>query len=817
MEQNTQLELAHNFVEFTNRNIFLTGKAGTGKTTFLHRLKKTSQKRLTVVAPTGVAAINAGGVTINSFFQLPFGPFVPGDPDKNAQQKRFSRDKINLIKSLDLLVIDEISMVRADTLDQIDDVLRKYRNRSLPFGGVQLLMIGDLHQLSPVIKDDDWAILRPHYPNLYFFSSQALLRTNPISIELKHIYRQADDMFIDLLNKVRKNEIDDEVLNVLNQRYIPGFKPSNNDGYITLTTHNKSAQEINDNRLAEIDAPVNTFLARVEDEFPEYSYPTVAELQLKQGAQVMFVKNDSSNDKLYYNGKIGTVVKVENEVIYVKCPNEHSEILVRPVEWTNIKYTLNTETKEVNETIIGKFIQHPLKLAWAITIHKSQGLTFEKAIIDANLAFAHGQVYVALSRCKSFEGMVLHSPIAVNSVKTDNTVAEYSRHASNSEPNEQELKRSKVAFQQALLFELFDFTHFKTLIYQLNKIYEDHHHTLDKSFMDVIAPLKAGYEKEIESVAATFRRQLASLLTRQELPEENPELQERLKKGSEYFDGKLETVIRQQILSLNTDTDNQGVGSALKDLIDEFLKELSIKTNLLKLCVTGFSTSSYIRTKANSDIDFVSAKQTSRPPTRIPSNTLHPELYLALQNWRRDLAEERSVPAYHILAQKSFLELIGSLPTTLKELEQIKGIGKVKIKQFGSEILDIVNTYCREKGIERSVMEIPETIAPEKVNTKQISLEMFKGGKTITEIAAERSLTTSTIENHLSTYILSGEISVFELVTKLNVAKIMAFIVQNPGKSTSDAKNELGEAVSYNDLRAVQNHLRFINNDLDNR
>ena len=405
MTQNPQLELAINFVQFTNKNLFLTGKAGTGKTTFLHNLKKSSLKRMAVVAPTGVAAINAGGVTIHSFFQLPFVPYVPGS-NGAQQQRRFQRDKINLIKSLDLLVIDEISMVRADTLDNIDEVLRRLRNPAKPFGGVQLLMIGDLHQLSPVVKDEDWKILKEHYSSLYFFNSKALHKTSHVTIELKHIYRQSDSFFIDLLNRVRENRIDADVLASLNQRYIHNFKPADDEGYITLTTHNATAQEINENKLAEIKLKSQRFKATIEGEFPEFAYPTALDLEVKIGAQVMFIKNDPSREKLFYNGKIGNVTRIDNQVIYVKCSSDSMEIAVEPLEWNNISYELNAETKEVTENIIGRFIQHPLKLAWAITIHKSQGLTFEKAIIDANAAFAHGQVYVALSRCKSFEGLV---------------------------------------------------------------------------------------------------------------------------------------------------------------------------------------------------------------------------------------------------------------------------------------------------------------------------------------------------------------------------------------------------------------------------
>ena len=814
MEQNAQLDLAFNFVQFTDKNIFLTGKAGTGKTTFLHNLKKISLKRMAVVAPTGVAAINAGGVTIHSFFQLPFGPYIPENPDAPSrspqQQKRFNKDKINLIKSLDLLVIDEISMVRADTLDQIDEVLRRYKNHGKPFGGVQLLMIGDLHQLSPVVKDEDWKILKDFYANLYFFSSRALQKTAPISIELKHIYRQVDAHFINLLNSVRKNKIDDEVLAQLNQRYIPNFNPADDEGYITLTTHNKYAQEINDAKLTEIDKTIQKFSALIRDDFPEYSYPTVAELELKPGAQVMFVKNDPSRERLFYNGKIGRVTEISDDVIYVKCPGDQIEITVRPLEWTNIKYELNPQTKEVQEKIVGSFTQYPLKLAWAITIHKSQGLTFEKAVIDANLAFAHGQVYVALSRCKSFEGMVLRTPISFNSVKTDGTVAEYTKNANNNEPGEQHLTASKTAFQQTLLYELFDFTGIKSSLFHLKKIAEDNHTILDSGIIDDLNAMKTAAETEIYDVADTFKRQLAKLLTQNSLPEESPDLQTRIKKACTYFAGKLGSTLYLASQKLNTDTDNKTAKLSISGALDNLQKEIVVKLSLMKLCTNGFSTVLYLQSKSNAEIDYVSAKNTDPGQSKVAKNIPHPILYAAIRTWRNDLAEEKNVPAYLILAQKSLLELVKLLPSSLPQLETVKGIGKIKVKQYGTEILELINNYCDDHGVEHQPVEIDLGETRVKPDTKKVSFDLFKEGKTISEIAIERGFTPATIEGHLSHFIHTGEISVFDIISKLKVAKIMAYIIQNPGSSTSESKTALGDDVSYGELKAVLNHLTFI-------
>ncbi|MDR0940946.1 MAG: AAA family ATPase, partial [Bacteroidales bacterium] len=333
MKTNPELQLALDFIHYTNKHIFLTGKAGTGKTTFLRTLQETLPKRMAVVAPTGVAAINARGVTIHSFFQLPFGPILG---DFKPDQQKLSKQKINIIKSLDLLVIDEISMVRADVLDGIDTVLRRFKDRSKPFGGLQLLMIGDLQQLSPVAKDHEWELLRPHYETIYFFSSHALRETSFVGIELLEVFRQQDTHFISILNKVRENCLDSETLAALNKRYIPNFQPKDADGYITLCTHNAQAQRINEGKLNLLTTKEKTFKARVNGIFPEYSYPTDFELILKEGAQVMFVKNDPAPEKRFYNGKIGKIVEITKEEIFVQCPDEDEPIAVTPLVWENV-------------------------------------------------------------------------------------------------------------------------------------------------------------------------------------------------------------------------------------------------------------------------------------------------------------------------------------------------------------------------------------------------------------------------------------------------------------------------------------------------
>lgn len=462
MEGNIELKRAWEFVEKTGKSVFLTGKAGTGKTTFLRKVVEQSKKRVVVVAPTGIAAINAGGVTIHSFFQLPLHPFIPGM--KIESKFAFSKEKRSIIKTIDILIIDEISMVRCDLLEAIDSVLRRFRNKYKPFGGVQLLMIGDLQQLSPVITDEEFQLLSPYYSSPYFFGSRALAAVDYVTIELKEVYRQQDQHFIDILNSVRCGRPSPDVIRALNSRYDPHFIPAADEGYIRLTTHNQIADNYNSQQLSLIDEPTHSFDAEVSGNFPEYAYPTDAHLELKVGAQVMFVKNDPSSEKRYYNGKIGVVTDFFEEYILVQCPGDDEKIAVEPLEWENSRYVINEQTQEMETEVQGVFRQYPLRLAWAITIHKSQGLTFDKAIIDAASSFASGQVYVALSRCRTLEGMVLATPLRADSVITDLHVEDYI------EGQEAAAARSlarldsiKEEYYKELLGELFDFKELASL------------------------------------------------------------------------------------------------------------------------------------------------------------------------------------------------------------------------------------------------------------------------------------------------------------------------------------------------------------------
>jgi GTPase SAR1 family protein len=816
MEQNTQLQLAAEFMHYTNKNIFLTGKAGTGKTTFLHNLKKTLHKRMAIVAPTGVAAINTGGVTIHSFFQLPFGPHIPESFMATASVHKFSKERINLVKSLDLLVIDEISMVRADMLDGIDEVLRKYKDRNRPFGGIQLLMIGDLHQLSPVIKDEEWGMLKSYYDTIYFFSSHALKKTNPVRIELTHIYRQSDTTFIDLLNRVRENKLDAQTLEMLNQRHIPDFKPAEDEGYITLTTHNASAQSINSGKLQELTTKTKTFKAEITGDFPAMSYPTEQSLELKVGAQVMFVKNDISREKLFYNGKIGQISRMTTEAIYVKCKGEYGEIEVERAEWRNVKYALNEQSKEIEEQIIGSFIQYPLKLAWAITIHKSQGLTFEKAIIDANASFAHGQVYVALSRCKSFEGMVLSTKIGSSSIKTDGTVAAYSRDASNNPPDNRQLLDAKFDFQRSLLFELFDFNETKRGFFLLNRVLEENATILNPAVLDTVRQMRDTFEKDIFIVAEKFRNQLNQLMAEVALPEENDALKERFGKAITYFADKISSFLQPETSSLDIETDNTAVKKVAMQALEVLQKSVFVKNACIKASQDGFTTSVYLRAKANADIDF-KAKKDAGPVAKevtVPKNMQHGKLYASLKTWRKEVAAENNVLDYMVMPMKTILEISEILPTTNEQLARIKGVGKAKVNRYGTSLIEIVKDYCADNDVqipdvgEEAYRDVVIKTKKEKPDTKRTSLDLFLSGKTIEEVAQERSLTPATIETHLIHFIETEELDIHLLYPKEKVNAITAYLTANRQATLGDAKNALGDEYSYSEIRACLKYLR---------
>ena len=704
MQTNLQLDLAFNYLENTGTNIFLTGKAGTGKTTFLKKLKETSPKRMIVVAPTGVAAINAGGVTIHSFFQLPFGPYIPGSEMASGQNKsyshKFSRDKINIIRSMDLLVIDEVSMVRADLLDAISDMLRRYRDRNKPFGGVQLLLIGDLQQLAPVAKEDEWNLLREHYASPFFFDSKALSESDYLCIELTQVYRQADDTFVRLLNNIRENRFDENTLHTLNQRYIPNFKPNDKAGYITLTTHNYQAQQINNRKLQELPGPAYTYKAEIKDDFPAYSYPTDEVLELKQDAQVMFVKNDSSGERRYYNGKIGRIVFISPSKIIVS-DELGNDITVDRETWTNVKYTIDENTKDITETIAGSFSQYPLKTAWAITIHKSQGLTFEHAIIDASAAFSHGQVYVALSRCKTLEGMVLSSPITRNAMISDEKILSYTSSLSERQPCEDQLRQAQQQYYLRLATELFDFNLVQQKLQYTSYAAYTHLQKLYPELSVQYSNTRDAFRSTVTDVGERFIQQLKRLITGNTDYLKDETIQERVRKGVAYFLEQIDRLCTPLQEASNVEIDNKETRKTIKNALDKWNEDLRIKLSTLQGCQDGFTISGYLSAKAKASIEQPSAPTTRKRSEKssesakleISTDIKHPELYANLKHWRYEVATEKGLPTYTILQQKALIGVANTLPASGRDLLKIPGIGKKIVENYGAKLLEIVDEY----------------------------------------------------------------------------------------------------------------------------
>ncbi len=691
MEKNSELRHAWDFVEHTGISIFLTGKAGTGKTTFLRTLKEKSSKRSIIVAPTGVAAINAGGMTIHSFFQLPLSPFVPEANFKNRFD--YSKEKRKIIRTLDLLIIDEISMVRSDVLDAIDSVLRRFREHEKPFGGVQLLMIGDLQQLTPVVTPEDEVILQRYYDTSYFFGSKALRSIRYVTIELTHVYRQQDEEFITLLNNIREGQVSETDLKRLNERFNPNFEPEVGSDYIRLTTHNKMAESYNEVQLHNLPSKACTFIAEADGNFPEYNYPADFKLTLKRGAQVMFIRND--NNGRYYNGRIGHVTHIDNEKILVLCPGDDKEIEVQQETWENTKYSLNEKTKQIEAEVQGTFKQYPLRLAWAITIHKSQGLTFEHAIIDAQSSFAAGQVYVALSRCKTLEGLILASPISSSAIINDNQVMNYISHQTEEAAKSiAALPTLKAEYYRQLLLELFSFTDLKACEDALYRVLTEYFYKYPK-IITLHKRAIIDLDERIMSISSKWKGIICNMTTDQ-LHEDD--FLQRVKKGALYFHSQL-TEIFSHLLDMT-----KGVQSNNKIAYKRF------------------------------DNNYADLRQT----------------YVVKHELLESIIEKGfSINGYLAAKQEAILNSLN--------------------EKTGRN---------RKNKIEETTPKVP------KISTGEVTFNLFKTGKSIEEIAKERSLTPATIQGHLIPYIQKGEIKLNEVIDE-EKAKTILQKLQLAGKEAS--------------------------------
>ncbi len=816
---NEMFLLAASLVNESNRNIFLTGKAGTGKTTFLKYIRENCVKQIAVTAPTGVAAINAGGATIHSFFQLPLSPFIPEARGFMANDKlvnkhsllgrmRLNNEKRKVLQQLELLIIDEISMVRADTLDAIDVVLKHFRNRnSEPFGGVQVLFIGDMFQLPPIVPEEEWGLLSQFYKSVYFFDSQVMQQFPPVHIEFNKIYRQSDERFIHVLNEVRHNNLSEEGMLLLNSRYDPWFELNNDDGYIFLTTHNYKSDSTNAAEISKLKGKSFSFKAEITGEFNEKAYPADELLELKIGAQVMFIKNDKEKVKRYFNGKIGQVTKIEADKIFVHCKGDDNEIEVQKESWENIRYSVDKQTQQLEEEVVGTFTQYPLRLAWAITIHKSQGLTFEKAVIDAGRAFAAGQVYVALSRCTSLNGIVLKSQVTPSGLHTDKNIIEFSERNASEENIKAELQQSKKQYQQSVLLSLFDLA---TALKQGAEL-----HTLIKdnaaAFNAESLPWTIEVENKIaalQAVTGKFKHQLAGRFTGSELPEENDQLQQRTAAAAYYFIQQLDELVT-FIKQSPATTDSKQHAKTYNDALKEIFVLLAEKKHLMHCCRDRFTVNAYYRQKKNFVVPAFGVNAYATASTQ-KTESPHPLLHKQLRELRNKICEQKNVPVFYVAGSVTIDEMAAYLPQNLDEIVKINGFGQAKAKQYGRMFLQVINEYCDQHNLSSSIdtkqpkKERKEKPAKEeKEDSKTISYKLHKEGNSVAEIAQSRNLAVSTIEQHLSYFIQRGLISVNELVKTEKFVLIEPMLQEYDGTSITSIKEKLGNAVSFGEIRMV--------------
>jgi hypothetical protein len=824
IEINSQFEHVLNFVNQTNQPIFLTGKAGTGKTTLLKYIRENTMKQMAVVAPTGVAAINAGGTTIHSFFQFPFAPFLPvlnleGNADFSKQSVasfKYNNLRLSIFRKLELLVIDEISMVRADLLDQIDFVLRSTRKKMhLPFGGVQVMFIGDMHQLPPVVNHEEWRLLSNIYQSPYFFDSVVIRNNLPVYIELEKIYRQKDQNFIDILNKVRNNNLSFEDLEELNKHYRPDLSNNFIRDNITLTTHNQKADEINQKLLNELSDKAYVFRSKTDGIFGEKNYPADEQLTLKKGTRVMFLKNNA--EKNYYNGKIGIVTSVSDSTIKVKCEEDSNEIEVGKETWTNVSYKLNKETKVIEEEILGTFSQYPLRLAWAITIHKSQGLTFEKVIIDAAHSFSAGQVYVALSRCRSLGGLTLSSKINAETLYNDKKILQFS--SSNKQDQnaiDSIFNSSKNEYIKTILVSLFDLTDIIYSRKDLAGIFQLYKTRINASASEWTEKLFSKLDA-LNEVSNKFKNQLSNLIAASSNIEYDENVSKRLGQASVYFQTELEQVIS-LLKNIPFTTESKEAAEELNAELQSLFEQTFSKIALFKTSAYGFNLHEFLKAKLK--IVYPSVRinvYENAKNAKISSDIDHPALYKKLLLLRDDICNEEQKPIYMVANNKALKELTEFLPTTTNELMQISGFGEARVEAFGDQFLSIIKDYMFEHDIESNMnAKSPKKEKKakkekadggekeKKVSSKEQTFALFKQGLSIEEISIMRGFAKTTLEGHLAPYISTGEIDIDLLVSREKQKTILQAL-EKFDKSTglNPIKSSLPDDISFSEIRYV--------------
>jgi hypothetical protein len=738
LKENDVSSFVSKFINGTNQSVFLTGKAGTGKTTLLKQIVDTTHKKTVIAAPTGIAAINAGGVTLHSLFHLPFGAFIPDNhissegelsfplttPNLLIRNLKMNSQKKGLLREMELLIIDEVSMLRADLLDAIDTILRSVRRNHYPFGGLQILFIGDLWQLPPVVKNQEWNILKDYYTNIFFFNARPFKQVELIYLELDKIYRQTDPEFINLLNNFRLNKISYDDIEMLNKQHKKQFNLLDNEGYIYLTTHNHKADKINKQALEKLAGKTYSYKAEVEGEFSEHSFPVDERLELKEGAQVMFIKNDYSGNQAYFNGKIGKIDSVSEYNIEVSFSDGTPSALVEQYKWENKKFALSTETKEIEERIVGTFSHYPIKLAWAITIHKSQGLTFEKAIIDISHAFAAGQIYVALSRLTSLKGLVLAEPAHWNGLDIDKDLAIFAQSKTTVIDANKKYKSASKQYLNNRVSEAFNFNKLK---YELQEHIATYNKIATKSskqkHLDWAQNLLKNTQELLE-VSRKFQNQIKSLIN-QNKNDYLILLKERLAAAKEYFIPLLKE--KQEIIESQINVVSKGKGvkkylAELKTLQGNFYNQILVIHKVEVLC------EAILNDKELNKTTFESITKDVRKPT----------------------AEEN-----------------------------------VKL------------------GKKKKAKSEP------KIKTALITCAYYKQGKSLEEIAEERSLNIRTIEGHISDCVEQGIIKINELVVQERIDEIKNATTELDTMFLTPIKEYLGDDFSYPEIRFVISWIKF--------